>query len=158
MSRSPNQKVPIKFHLCLELFVFLFLLLQAEHLITMAITTINMIFICSTTWNSATYLMITRANRLSHRVSSIHQNKIRAFNLSLFANWWQPFHKYMNWNLIEFVLLAQVYFPCVKGYGQVSWTPIGSISSPYICAKSLDWSLHICMDWKCGRAMSTKSC
>ena len=79
MSWLLNQKASIKFHLCLELFVFLFLLFQAEHLITMAITTINMIFICSTTWNCATYLMITRANRLAHRVSSIHQNQIRAF-------------------------------------------------------------------------------
>ena len=148
MSRSPNQKAPIKFHLCLELFVFLFLLFQAEHLITMAITTINMIFICSTTWNVLLYLMITRANRLALRVSSIHQNQTRAFNLHLFGNWWQHFHKDMNWNSIKFLLLAQECLPCVKGYGQVSWTPIGSISSPYICAKSLDCSLHICLDRK----------
>ena len=82
MSWSPNQKTPIKFHLCLELFLFLFLLFQAEHLNIMAITTINMIFICSTTWNCATYLMFTRANRLAHRVSSIHQNQTRVFNHS----------------------------------------------------------------------------
>jgi hypothetical protein len=46
------------------------------------LSTINMIFICSTTWNSATYLLITRANRLAHRVSSIHQNQTKAFS------WW----------------------------------------------------------------------
>jgi hypothetical protein len=30
VSRSPSQKAPIKFHLCLELFVFLFLFLNEE--------------------------------------------------------------------------------------------------------------------------------
>ena len=54
------------------------------------------------------------------------------------------------------MFLAQAYLPCVKGYEQVPRTPNGSISSPYICAKSLDLSLYICMNWKCGRAMSTK--
>ena len=81
-------------------------------------------------------------------VLSIHQNKTRAFNLLLLGNWWQPFHKDMNWDLIESTLLVQAYLPCVKEYGQVSWTPNGSNCSPYICAKSLDWSLHICLDRK----------
>ena len=45
----------------------------------------------------------------------------------------------MNWNSIESILLAQAYLPCVKGYGQVLWTPNGSISSPYICGKNLGW-------------------
>jgi hypothetical protein len=44
-----NTKAPIKLHLCLELFVFVFLLFQARALDHHhAITTI-MIFICSTT-------------------------------------------------------------------------------------------------------------
>ena len=95
---------------------------------------------------------------LALSVSSIHQNQTKAFNLPLFGNWWQPFHKDMNWNSFESMLLAQAFFTMCKGFGQVSWIWIGSISSPYIYAKSLDWSLHICMDWKCGRAMSTKWC
>ena len=85
---------------------------------------------------------------LALRVSSINQNQTRAFNLPLFSNWWQPFHKDINWDLIEFMLLAQTYLPCVKEYGQVLWTPNGSNCSPYICAKSLDCSLHICLDRK----------
>jgi hypothetical protein len=32
-------------------------------------------------------------------------------------------------------------FTMCKGFRQVSWTWIGSISSTYICAKSLDWKL-----------------
>ena len=79
-----------------------------------------------------------RVKGLPPRVSSIHQNQTRAFNLPLFGNWWQPFHKDMNWNSIESMLHAQAYLPCVKGFGQVSWTPNGSNCSPYICAKSLD--------------------
>ena len=59
-----------------------------------------MIFICFTTWECATYLMITWETRLTLRVSSIHQNHTRAFNLPLFGNWWQPLYKDMNWNLI----------------------------------------------------------
>ena len=89
-----------------------------------------------------------RWTRLALRVSSIHQNQNRAFNLSIFGNWWQPFHKDMNWNSIESMLLAQAYLPCVKGYGQVSWILNGSNCSPYICAKSLDCSLHKCLDRK----------
>jgi hypothetical protein len=52
-----------------------------------------------------------RAHRLLARVSSIHQNQTRAFNLPLFSNWWQHFHKNMNWNHFEFMLLAQTYLP-----------------------------------------------
>ena len=140
-----KPKAPIKFHLCLELFVFLFLLFLVQALDHHGHHTIIMIFICSTTWNYATYLMITRANRLVLRVSSIHQNQTRAFNLPLFGNWWQPFHKDMNWILDESMLLAQAYLLCVNGYGQVLWIPYGRNCSPYICAKSLDWSLHICL-------------
>ena len=62
------------------------------------------------------------------RVSLIHQNQTRAFNLPLFGNWWQPFHKDMNWNLFESMLLVQAYLPCVKEYGHVSWIPNGSVT------------------------------
>jgi hypothetical protein len=34
-----------------------------------------------------------------------------------------------------FILLAQVILPCVNDFGQVPQTRIGSISSPYICAR-----------------------
>jgi hypothetical protein len=133
-------------------------------------------FPCPSTWSSpwshhqhdlhhllhhlecATYLIISRVNRLAHRVSSIHQNQTRTFNLFLFGNWWQPFHKDMYWNLIWIYVACPRFFAMCKGYGQVSWTPNGSISSPYICAKSLDWGLHICIDRKGGRVMSTKWC
>ena len=41
------------------------------------------------------------------------------------------------WNLssIGFMLLAQAILPCVNNFGQVPQTRIGSISSPYICAR-----------------------
>ena len=67
----------------------------------------------------------------------IDDNPFIKIYLPLFGNWWQPFHKDMNCNLIESMLLAQAYLPCVKEYRQVSWTPISSNCSPYICAKSL---------------------
>jgi hypothetical protein len=145
--------------LCLELFVFLFLLFQVQALDHHHGHTIIMILtiapppriVLPISWS-------LRLTRLALRVSSIHQNQTRAFNLPLFGNLWQPFHKDMNWNSIESMLLAQAYLPCVKGYGKVSWSPFGSICSPYICAKSLDWSLHICIEWKCGRTISTKRC
>ena len=50
--------------------------------------------------------------------------------------------------LIESMLLARAILPCVKEYGHVSLTPNGSNCSPYISAKSLDCSLHICLDRK----------
>jgi hypothetical protein len=34
-----------------------------------------------------------------------------------------------------FILLAQAILPCVHDFGQVPQTRIGSISSPYICAR-----------------------
>jgi hypothetical protein len=140
-------------------FVFLFLLFQVRALDHHLGHTIIMMFIVAPPLGMCYPISWSlRVKGLALRVSSIHQNQTRAFNLSLFGNWWQPFHKDMNWNSIEFMLLAQAYLPCVKGYRQVSWTQNGSICSPYIYAKSLDWSLHICMDWKCGRAMSTKWC
>jgi hypothetical protein len=49
-------------------------------LITVAVTTINMIFICSITWNVLNLSHVHyRAHRLVPRVSSIHQNQTRAF-------------------------------------------------------------------------------
>jgi hypothetical protein len=41
----------------------------------------------------------------------------------------------LNFNWIH--VACRSIFACVKWYGQVLWTRIGSISSPYICAKSL---------------------
>jgi hypothetical protein len=46
-----NTKAPIKFHLGLELFVFLFLLFQARAFDHHHAITIIMIFIFSITWN-----------------------------------------------------------------------------------------------------------
>ena len=71
-----TKKLLSSFTFALSFLFFSFFFFQAKHLITMAI---NMIFICSTTWNSATYLMITKANRLTPRGSLIHQNQTRAF-------------------------------------------------------------------------------
>ena len=149
MSWSPKQNSSYYLYLCLELFVFLFLLFKSKHLIiTMASPSSCHDLHLLHHLECATYLMITWLTRLALRVSSIHQNQTRAFNLPIFGNWWQPFHKDMNWNSIESMLLAQAYLLCVKRYGQVSWTPYGSDCSPYICAKSLDCSLHICLNRK----------
>jgi hypothetical protein len=86
---------------------------------------------CFTTWNIYQPISHTlRAHRLVDRVSSVHQNQTRAFNLPLFGNWWEPFDKDMSWKHFEFMLLAQAYLPCVKVYGKVSWIWIGSIAPP----------------------------
>jgi hypothetical protein len=48
------------------------------------------------------------------------------------------FHKDIQQNLLDLCWLPKHFTMC-KGYGQVSWTRIGSYCSPYICAKSLDF-------------------
>ena len=76
-----KTKWPYGIHLCLEpILFFSFFFSKPEHfIITMAITTIMIFIICSTTWNVLPYLMITWSNRLALRISSIHQNQTRAF-------------------------------------------------------------------------------
>jgi hypothetical protein len=49
----------------------------------------------------------------------IDDNSIKIWNLSTFG----------------FMLLAQAILPCVNDFGQVPQTQIGSISSPYTCAR-----------------------
>ena len=67
-------------YLCLELFVFLFLLFKSKHLIiTMASPSSCYDLYLLHHLEYATYLMITWWTRLALRVSSIHQNQTRAF-------------------------------------------------------------------------------
>ena len=102
-------------YLCLEPFVFLFLLFQVQALDHHHAITIVMIFTVASSFGIVLPISWSlRWTRLALRVSSIHQNQTRAFNLPLFGNWWQPFHKDMNWNSIESMLLVQAYLPCVK--------------------------------------------
>ena len=54
------------------------------------------------------------------------------------------------------MLLAQAILPCVKDFGQVPPTRIGSISSPYICASVFGLKLAHMYRLKCGRVMTTK--
>ena len=111
-----KTKWPYEFHLCLEpILFFSFVFSKPEHLITMASP--------PSPWSSLfapslgmcfPILMITRASRLAHRVSSIHQNQTRAFNLPLFGNWWQPLHKDMNRNQFWIHVACPSLLPCVK--------------------------------------------
>ena len=54
-----------------------------------------------------------------------------------------------------FELLAQAILPCVNDFGQVAQTRIGSISSPYICARVFGLKLAIYIDQNCGRVITT---
>ena len=71
-----------------------------------------------------------RVKGLALRASLIHQNQTRAFNLPLFGNWWQPFHKDMNWNSFESMLLAQAYLPWVKGFGKFHEPKLVALAPP----------------------------
>ena len=52
----------------------------------------------------------TLSTRISPKVSSIIQNQTSAFNLFLFGNWWQHFHKDIQCNPFGFMLLAQDFY------------------------------------------------
>ena len=63
--------------------------------------------------------------------------------------------KILKLSSFGFMLLAQAILPCVNDFGQVSQTQIGSISSPIYVLECLFGSSHICIDWNCGRVITT---
>ena len=121
VSITKMKKLLSSFTFALSFLFFSFFFSKSKHLIITMASLLGIMLHIS--WS-------LRWTMLALRVSLIHQNQTRAFNLPLFSNWWQPLHKDMNWNLIESMLLVQAYLLCVKGYGQVSWTPYGSNCSP----------------------------
>jgi hypothetical protein len=140
VSWSPNQKTPIKFHLCLELFVFLFVLFQAEHLINMVTTSSWSSSICFTTWNIYQPISHTlRAHRLVARVSSIHYNQTRAFNRAY------QFYRFENWHvfvrkrkvnglcpsMLTFLVLHHV-FQSLRTLSYTYWPLTKSISTVFV--------------------------
>ena len=154
-----KPKSSYQFYLCLKLFVFLFLLFKVQALDHHHGITIIMIF----TVASPLGIMLPiswslRWTRLALRVSSIHPNQTRAFNLPLFGNWWQPFYKDMNLNHFESMLLAQPFLPRVKDLDKFHEPPLVAFApSTYVLRVWIE-SLHICIDKSCGRVMSTKWC
>jgi hypothetical protein len=91
----------------------------------------------------------TLSTRISPLVSSITLNQTRTFNLPLFGNWWQPIYKDFMIKFFWIHVACPSFLPCVKWYGQVSWTRICSNCSPYIYAKKFGFeSSHICLDRK----------
>ena len=83
MSWSPKQNSSYGLYLCLELFVFLFLLFKCKPLIISMLSPLSCYDLHLLLYlKCATYLMITWWTRLALRVSSIHQNQTRAFTKS----------------------------------------------------------------------------
>ena len=103
MSWSPKQNSSYHLYLCLEPFVFLFLLFKSKHLIiTMASPSSCHDLHLLHYLKCATYLMITWWTRLALRVSSIYQNQTRAFTVYLLLSHW------CYWIFLRLVVFSSV--------------------------------------------------
>ena len=69
------------------------------------------------------------------RLSLNYQNQTRTFQSPPFLVIDDNSIKIWKLSIFGFMLLAQAILPCVNDFGQVPQTQIGSISSPYICAR-----------------------
>jgi hypothetical protein len=97
----------------------------------------------SMAWVAHTSVPVDYHLCISHLITLVHldchsitKTKHGSFNLPLLVI---DDNSTKIWKLssFEFMLLAQAILPYVNDFGQVPQTWIGSISSPYICAKSV---------------------
>ena len=155
-----NKNISCTFALIFSVFVFFFLLFQVRawsssfhvHLHHHGPLT------WSTTWIGPPYLIHTLRSKVSPRFHQLSKTKLGLLISPFLVIDDNLFTKIFNEIFLDSCCLPKHITMC-KDYGQVSLTQIGSISSPYICAKSLD--LKACTyAWirKCGEAMATKWC
>jgi hypothetical protein len=97
--------------------------------------------------SSSTWIVPTSSNphtlsiEVSTKVSSISQNQTRAFNLSLFGDWWQPFsHRF----LIKFSwvhVACPSILPCVKDMDKFYKPKLVAIAPPTYVLRVWIWEL-----------------
>jgi hypothetical protein len=90
-----------------------------------------------TTWIAPTYLISPLMTKVRARFHQLSKNKLGLLISSFLVFDDNLFTKIFNKIFLDLCCLPKHITMC-KDYGQVSSTQIGSISSPYICAKSLD--------------------
>ena len=125
-------------------FIFLFLLFQIRSLITFITCppTTPWTSSCSTTWIGPSYLVTHLDARISpNRFHQLAKTKLW-LSISPFLVIDDNLYKDMKQIQIWIHVACPSIFTMCKGFGQDSWTELhGSICSPYICAKSLDYKL-----------------
>ena len=89
--------------------------------------------------HTCTYELITCVSHINivspPRVVTQLPKPIKDLSISLFLVIDDNSTKIWKLSTFRFMLLAQAILPCVNNFGQVPQTQIGSISSPYICAR-----------------------